>query len=287
MSEQEPTAEPHRPRSPESRPTDTGDATRRALAPPTPVWVLAGLGVAVLGLPLAALAATGGVEHLGTALTNEAVWTALGLTAWTSLLATAVAVVLGVPLALVAERGPRPVAGAAGVIGELPLVIPPVVTGLGLLLAFGRAGLLGGLLDAASLQLTFTSAAVVLAQVSVSLPLVVLAARSGLAAVDPLPEQVAAAHGAGPWRRTRLATLPALRGSVLLGAALAWGRAAGEFGATLTFAGSLPGRTRTLPLEIFTELQSEPRVAAAAALVQLGLAVVVLGTARGLRSRLA
>lgn len=256
---------------------------RSALAPPGVAWPLAALGALVLLLPLVALAGAGGLADLGGAATSRAVLTALRITAVTSTIATVACVLLGVPLALVAERGPPAVARAAGAIGELPFVIPPVVAGLGLLLAFGREGLLGGALRAAGLQLTFTATAVVLAEIVVALPLVVLAVRAGLAAMDPAPELAAAALGAGPWRRFRLATLPALRGPILLGAALAWGRAAGEFGATLTFAGSLPGRTRSLPLEVFSELQADPRRAAAAALLQVLIAVVVLLAARGIR----
>lgn len=257
--------------------------TRAALAPPGIAWPLAALAALVLLLPLVALAWAGGLVNLGEAATSGAVLTALRVTAVTSTIATVVCVVLGVPLALVAERGPRTVARTTGVIGELPFVIPPVVVGLGLLLTFGREGLLGGALEAAGLQLTFTATAVVLAEIVVALPLVVLAVRAGLAALDPAPELAAAALGAGPWRRFRLATLPALRGPILLGAALAWGRAAGEFGATLTFAGSLPGRTRSLPLEVFAELQADPRRAAAAALLQILIAVLVLLAARAIR----
>ncbi len=257
----------------------------RPLAPPRGVVLAAALAAALLVGPLVVLALAGGAARLGDALTSPAVRTALRLTAVTSLWSTVIAVVVGVPLALVAERGSPRLAAAAGVIGEVPLVVPPVVTGLGLLLTFGREGLLGGALDAAGLQVTFTSAAVVLAQASVALPLVVLAVRAGLSALDPGAELAASVHGAGPWRVLRLATLPGLRGAILLGTALAWGRAAGEFGATLTFAGSLPGRTRTLPLAVFAELQRDPELAAAVALLQVGLAVAVLVVARRLRGR--
>lgn len=259
--------------------------SERGLSPPGIAWPAAVLGALLLALPAVALAAAGGAAELGRALASPAVLTALRLTAITSVVATVLALLTGIPLALIAERGPAAAARTAGAISEAPLVVPPVVTGLGLLLAFGRDGLLGGALEAAGLRVTFTATAVVLAQASVALPLVVLAVRSGLAALDPGPELAAAAHGAGPWRRTRLATLPALRGPIALGAGLGWGRAAGEFGATLVFAGSLPGRTRTLPLEIFAELQRAPRLAAAAALLQLVLAVAVLLAARGLRAR--
>lgn len=261
-------------------------ASRAALAPPAVAWPLAALGALLLFLPLLALAWAGGVTDLWRTVTSEAVLTALRITAVTSTIATVLCLVLGVPLALIAERGPPPVDRAAGAIGELPFVVPPVVVGIGLLLTFGREGLLGGAVAAAGLRVTFTSTAVVLAEVVVALPLVVLAVRAGLAALDPAPELAASALGAGPWKRFRLATLPALRGPLLLGAALAWGRAAGEFGATLTFAGSLPGRTRTLPLEVFSELQAEPRRAAAAALLQVLIAAAVLLVARSVRDRI-
>jgi len=258
----------------------------RALAPPAAVRTAAAVGAGLLLAPLLALALAGGVSNLGTAVGNDAVQQALWLTAWTSTIATILAVATGVSLAYVAERERGGWATVAGLVSEVPLVVPPVVVGLGLLLAFGRNGLLGGALDAAGLRLTFTSAAVVIAQASVATPLVVLAVRSGLASTDPTPELAADALGAGPWQRFRWATLPSLRGPILLGAALGWGRAAGEFGATLTFAGSLPGTTRTLPLEVFNELQDRPREAAAAALLQLLLAGLVLVVARRLRDTL-
>ena len=256
-----------------------------ALAPGRAVTWLAGVAAALLVLPVLALLVRGGLAQLLDAAGEPAVRSALWLTGWTATVTTVLATVLGVPLALVAERGPNPLRQLAGGVGEAPLVLPPVVVGLGLLLALGREGLLGGALDAAELRLTFTSAAVVVAQLVVALPMVVVATRAGLAALDPTAELAAAAHGAGPVRRLRLATLPALRGSIALGAALAWGRAAGEFGATLTFAGSLPGRTRTLPLEVFARLQAEPGLAAAAAVLQAVLALVVLLAARRLRER--
>lgn len=255
----------------------------RALAPPAAVRAAALLGAALLLAPLLALAAAGGVAELGTAVGSAAVRQALWLTAWTSALATLVALSTGVPLAYLAERERGPWARVAGLAGEVPLVVPPVVVGLGLLLVFGREGLLGGALAAADLRLTFTSAAVVIAQASVALPLVILAVRAGISATDATPELAAHALGASAWQRFRWATLPALRGPILLGAALGWGRAAGEFGATLTFAGSLPGTTRTLPLEVFNRLQDRPREAAAAALLQVAVAIAALIVARRLR----
>lgn len=252
------------------------------LRPAPAVTATAVVAGALLVLPVVGLVAMGGVGALGRAVTTPAVWTALRLTLVTSAVATVLSVLLGVPLALVAERGRSTARRLAGLAGEVPLVLPPVVVGLGLLLAFGREGLLGGALEAARLQLTFSSAAVVLAQVVVALPLVVLAVRAGLTALDRGPELAAAVHGASPTRVLVGATLPGLRTAVLRGGALAWGRAAGEFGATLTFAGSLPGRTRTLPLEVFTELQTDTRLAAATALIQVGVAVAALAAARRL-----
>lgn len=256
-----------------------GTATLR---PAGPVTALAVAAMLLLVLPVAGLVVMGGLGSLTRALTSDAVLTSLRLTLVTSAVATVLAVALGVPLALVAERGSTGLRRGAALAGEVPLVLPPVVVGLGLLLAFGREGLLGGALDAAGLRITFSSTAVVLAQLVVALPLVVLAVRAGVTALPPGPELAAAVHGAAPREVLWTATLPGLRPAIVRGAALAWGRAAGEFGATLTFAGSLPGRTRTLPLEVFAELQTDPRLAAATALVQVGVAVLALALARRL-----
>lgn len=256
------------------------------LRPATAVTATAVVAGVLLVVPVVGLVAMGGLGALSRALTTPAVWTALRLTLVTSAIATVLSLGLGLPLALVAERGGRIGRRLAALTGEAPLVLPPVVVGLGLLLAFGREGLLGGALAAARLEVTFSSTAVVLAQVVVALPLVVLAVRAGLTALDPGPELAAAVHGAGPTRVLLGATLPGLRAAILRGGALAWGRAAGEFGATLTFAGSLPGRTRTLPLEVFAELQTDTRLAAATALIQVGVAVAALAAARRLEGRL-
>lgn len=237
---------------------------------------------ALLVVPLLAIGIEGGFSALPRAAGDPFVRTALRLTAITSAIATGIAVVFGTALALVAERRGGTAAALAGLAGEVTLVVPPVVLGLGLLATFGRNGLLGGMLDAASLRITFTSTAVILAQVLAALPLAVVAIRSGLRTLDATPERVAAVHGAGPWQQLRLAVLPAMRGPLLLGGALAWGRAAGEFGATLTFAGSLPGRTQTLPLAVHAGLPIDPDLAAAAALIQVGIAVTTLVIARRL-----
>lgn len=247
--------------------------------------MLAAVGALLLLLPIVAIALRGGLSRLPDAIADPGVRTALRLTFVTATISAVLALVLGAAIGMVAERGPSRSRGPAALVGEAPLVVPPVVAGLGLLAAFGREGLLGGMLDAASLRISFTSTAVVLAQVLAATPLAVVAVRSGLRTLDPAPELAAAVHGAGPWQRLRLAVLPAMTGPLLLGTALAWGRAAGEFGATLTFAGSLPGRTRTLPLEVFSTLQEDPDLAAAAALVQLAIAVLALAAARAIGTR--
>ncbi len=249
------------------------------LPPPRAAVALGAVAATLLALPLLGLLVRGG-SRVGDALASEAIRQALLVTARTSLPAAAIATVLGVALALVAERGRGWVAGAAGLLGEVPLVVPPVVSGLGLLLVLGREGLLGGALDVVGLVPTFRAGAVMIVQVVVALPMVVLAVRAGLSTLDPLPEQVAAVHGEGPLRRTLSTTLPALRGPVLLGAGLGWGRAVGEFGATLVFAGSLPGRTRTLPLQVFSDLQADPGLAAGAALVLVATSVAAFVLAR-------
>ncbi len=243
---------------------------------------LAVVAGALLVVPLVAIGVEGGFAALPRAVRDPFVLAALRLTVVTSAIATAIALVLGTALALVAERRGGWAATLAGLAGEVTLVVPPVVLGLGLLATFGRNGLLGGFVDAANFRITFTSTAVVLAQVLAAMPLAVVAIRSGLRTLDPTPERVAAVHGASPWQQLRLAVLPAMRGPVLLGGALAWGRAAGEFGATLTFAGSLPGRTQTLPLAVHAGLPIDPDLAAAAALVQVSLAILTLVIARRL-----
>ena len=239
----------------------------------------AGLFALFLLLPLAGLvwrAATDGdvSEELGAGAT----WEALRLSVVTATIALALAVALGTPLAYLLARSPSRAAGLATSLLDLPLVLPPTVAGIALLSAFGRSGYLGEALDGVGLRLSFTTAAVVLAQLFVSGPFYVRAARAGFASADPRFEGVAYTLGLSRWRTFRSVTLPLVWPALAAGAVLCWARALGELGATLLFAGSLPGETQTMPLAILAAFESEAGLAGAVSLsvVLLGVAFVLL-----------
>ncbi|HEU4757094.1 MAG TPA: molybdate ABC transporter permease subunit, partial [Agromyces sp.] len=199
-------------------------------------------------------------------------------------LATALCLVLGVPLAALLARAaawrtlPRRLLRAAVTV---PLVLPPVVGGIALLLLLGRRGLVGGLLDEwFGVTVPFTTGAVVLAQVFVALPFLVFAVEGALRSADRRTELAAATLGASRWQVFRHVTLPLVAPGVAAGAVLCFTRALGEFGATITFAGSLPGVTRTLPIASYLAMQTDPDEAVALALLLLAVSVVVLLTLR-------
>jgi len=235
--------------------------------------------VALLALPLLGLLAQGVPALLGGGLVHPLVLQALLVSLGTSLLALGTVLLLGTPLAwlLARSRASAPLE----LLVQLPIVLPPSLAGLALLFAFGRHGLLGPLLARAGISLAFSPAAVVLAQVFVAAPYYVQAAASAFRALDETLLALARTLGCSPARAFfRLAlplAAPALRG----GAALAWARALGEFGATLLFAGSLPGATQTLPLAIYAALETDLHAAAALGVVLLLAALALLLLARG------
>ena len=163
----------------------------------------------------------------------------------------------------------------------LPMVLPPTVAGVALLRGFGRRGLLGGPLDALGIGLPFTTGGAVAAAVFVAMPFLVLSLEGALTGLDPQYEEAAATMGAGALTTLRLVTLPLVRPSLAAGAALCWARALGEFGATITFAGNLPGATQTLPLKVYLLLQEDPAGATAVSLLLLAVAAAVLLALRG------
>ena len=200
-------------------------------------------------LGLGARAATDG--RVWELATSEAVRSALVLSLWTATLSTVLAVLLGTPVAYGLARARFPGRSLLDTLVDLPIVLPPTVAGVALLTAFGARGLLGEpLAEVFGLRLTFTAAAVVMAQLLVAAPFYVRAARSGFAAVDPQLERVAYTLGASRVETFLRITVPQARGALLAGVVLCWARALGELGATLIFAGSLEGRTRTMPLAI-------------------------------------
>ncbi|HXF73576.1 MAG TPA: molybdate ABC transporter permease subunit [Actinomycetota bacterium] len=195
--------------------------------------------------------------------------------------AAGLAALLGLPLAWVLARVPFPGRALLRSLVLLPLVLPPVVAGIGLLAAFGRRGILGRPLATLGVELPFTTAAAVLAAAFVAFPLFVLAVEAGIRSLDARLEDAAATMGASRWYALRRVVLPLLRPSLSSGLALAWARALGEFGATIMFAGNLRGRTQTLPLAAFEVAQTDPGGGVAIALVLVGISVAVLVVLRG------
>ncbi|HLZ36682.1 MAG TPA: ABC transporter permease [Mycobacteriales bacterium] len=243
---------------------------------PLPLLVPAVLAVGFVTLPLAGLLVRAPWTALPALLTDPALLTALRLSLVCSSGALAASLALGVPLAWVLARTEFRGKPAVRALVLLPLVLPPVVGGVALLLAFGRAGLLGAPLAAVGITLPFTTAGAVMAETFVALPFLVLAVEGALGTLDRQHEEVAATLGAGPLRVFATVTLPLVAPGVAAGAALAWARALGEFGATVTFAGNLPGRTQTLPLAVYLALQDNPDAAVAASLLLLAVCALVL-----------
>ena len=242
---------------------------------PVLVVALAVAGGVGLVLPVVGLGTRVPWGHLASLLAADSARTALGLSLRTCLVSTAVCLVLGVPLALVLARE-WPGVRVARVLVVLPMTLPPVVAGLALLATFGRRGLLGARLEAVGVSIAFSTVAVVMAQVFVSLPFLVVTLEAALRSRDQRTEEVARTLGASPWRVLTHVTLPLVAPALLRGTALALGRGLGEFGATLTFAGSLEGRTRTMPLAIYLarESDSDTSLALAAVLIVLSALVV-------------
>jgi molybdate transport system permease protein len=191
-------------------------------------------------------------------------------------------VILGVPLAWVLARSQARGISALRALVTLPLVLPPVVGGVALLLAFGRQGILGRLLDQwTGITLPFTTAGVIIAETFVAMPFLVITVEGAFRAADRGYEEAAATLGASRLAVFRTVTLPLIAPSMLAGAVLCWARALGEFGATITFAGNFPGRTQTMPLAVYVALESDPDAAIALSLVLLVVSVAVLAGLRG------
>jgi molybdate transport system permease protein len=252
-----------------------------------PRWLYAPAAVAALFvvLPLVAVAVKVDWANFLTLVSSDSSVTALLLSLRTAAASTVLCLLFGVPLALVLARSDSRVVRAVRPLILLPLVLPPVVGGLALLYAFGRLGLVGEYLEAAGIRIAFTTTAVVLAQTFVSLPFLVIALEGAARTAGTDYESVAATLGARPSRVWWRVTLPLLAPGLVSGAVLAFARSLGEFGATLTFAGSRQGVTRTLPLEIYLQRETDPDAAVALSLLLVAVAaVVVLGLgARRLR----
>jgi molybdate transport system permease protein len=242
--------------------------------PPLALTAAAAVGVAFLVLPLAGLLARAPWRQLPSLVTTPAARTALRLSLECSFGALGLAVVTGVPLAWLLARKSFPGKAIVRAVVTVPLVLPPVVGGVALLLAFGRRGIV-------PLHLAFTTWGAIAAEAFVAMPFLVLAVEGAIASLDERFEDVATTLGAGPLSTFRRVTLPLVAPGLAAGAALAWARALGEFGATITFAGNLPGHTQTLPLDVYLALQSNPDAAVALSVVLLVLSITVLVALRG------
>ena len=243
------------------------------------LYALAVLAALVVVLPLVAMVARVNWANFLPLVTSGPALAALGLSLRTSVASTALCVVLGVPLAVVLARGRFPMMGLLRSLVLLPLVLPPVVGGIALLYTFGRQGLLGGTLELLGLQIAFSTTAVVLAQTFVALPFLVVSLEGALRTGGQRYEAVAATLGASPGTVFRRVTLPLVLPGLASGAVLSFARSLGEFGATLTFAGSLQGVTRTLPLEIYLQRETDPDAAVALSLVLVAVAIAVVALA--------
>ena len=240
------------------------------------------IGGAFVVLPVAALVTRAPWGRFGDVLGGEGARAALRLSLEVSLAATMLSVALGVPLAWVLARREFRGHVLLRAMVVLPIVLPPVVAGVALLEALGRQGVVGGWLDRAlGIQLTFSTGGAIVAATFVSMPLVVLAAEAGFRGLDRRFEQAAGVLGASPGYTLRRVVLPMTAPQLAAGAVLAWARALGEFGATITFAGNLQGRTQTVPLAVFQQLQTDRDGAVALSLVLVLVSIAVLVALRG------
>lgn len=263
------------------------DGTAAAGRFPGWLYLPAGLGAAVLLLPLAALLVRLDWTGVPAAITSPAALQALGLSLATASWATLACIVLGVPLALVIARSRPGVAAALRTLVTLPLVLPPLVGGIALLALLGRTGLFGEVLAVWGIRIPFTTAAVVIAQVFVALPFLVISVEGALRTAGTRFEGVAAGLGAGRFTVFRRITLPLVAPGLLAGAVLCFARALGEFGATALFAGNAAGTTRTMPLAIYTAFNGagvSEDTAIVLSLMLIAVAIAVLVLMRGWRA---
>lgn len=245
--------------------------------PPVALAVPFLLALAFVVLPLVGLVSRAPWSRVWVDLTTPGVGTALRLSLECSLGAMVLSAGLGIPLAWVLARVQLPGRSLVRALTMLPMVLPPVVGGVALLLAFGRTGLVGQYLYAwTGFTLPFTVWGAIAAEAFVAMPFLVLTVEAGIRSADRRLEDAAATLGAGRWRTFRRVTLPLIAPSLMAGLALAWARALGEFGATITFAGNYPGTTQTIPLAVYVDLETQPDVAIVLSLVLLAVSIIIL-----------
>lgn len=248
---------------------------------PVLLWVPAGVALGLVVLPVVGLITRTNLRDFPSLVTSPAALHALDLSVRTAAVSTVLCLVLGGPLAVVLARSQAPGIRLLRAVVLLPLVLPPVVGGLALLYLLGRKGFAGQFLDFAfGVRIPFTTAAVVIAQTFVAMPFLVVALEGALRTAGDRYEAVAATLGARPWTVFRRVTVPLVLPAVGSGLVLSFARALGEFGATITFAGSLEGVTRTLPLQVYTLTETDVDGAVALSLLLVIVAVLVIVVAR-------
>ncbi len=249
----------------------------RRVSLPAPVLALAIVAVLFFALPLIGLLWRAPWSSAWGYLTEDSALTALRLSLICSLWATLLSVVFGVPLAWLLARVEFPGRAVVRALCTLSMVLPPVVGGVALFFALGRRGLVGQYLDRwFDVRLPFTTAGVVVAQTFVAMPFLVITVEAALRQLDRRVEDASRTLGASSWYTFRRVTLPAIRPALVAGAVLAWARALGEFGATITFAGNFPGTTQTMPLAVYLALETNPEQAIVLALLLIAISFAVL-----------
>jgi molybdate transport system permease protein len=252
---------------------------------PLGLWLGSAPLLIYLAAPLVALVVVVPPRELVEGLSSPTSLHALWLSIRTTLIATLLLVALGTPLAYVLARSRFAGHELVDTLVDLPVTIPPVVAGVGLLLTFGRRGLLGRHFELLGVQVAFSTAAVVMAQVFIASPFFVKAARAGFEGVDTRLEAAARTLGAGRWRVFWTVTAPLARPALVSGVVLAWARALSEFGATMMFAGNFPGRTQTLSLAVMSALESDLETAVAVSALSLVLGLLALLAAKAAARR--
>ena len=256
---------------------------RREQRPPAAAVAVAVVAVAFFALPFAGLLWRVPWSRLWEVLSSDGVRTALRLSLVTSVVAAVLSLLFGVPLAWLLARVQFPGRRFVRALCTLSMVLPPVVGGVALFFSFGRRGLFGRWLDEwFGITLPFSAAGVVMAQTFVAMPFLVLTVEAALRQHDGRVDDAARTLGGSRWYVFRRVTIPAVRPALVAGAVLAWARALGEFGATITFAGNSPGRTQTMPLAIYLALESDPEAALVLSVLMIGVSFAVLA---GLRDR--
>ncbi|MEC9309459.1 MAG: ABC transporter permease [Chloroflexota bacterium] len=247
-----------------------------------PLWMPAGITVTLLyvlfiGLPVVAILVKAAQQKgLMASLLSDTTIQALQLSIVTSIISIIIVVIIGTPFALLLARKDNLLLKFIDSLVELPIILPPIVAGVAMLMAFGRQGIMGPALSSVGIALPFTTGAVICAQIFVAAPFYIRAAKLGFQSVSTDYEDVSQTLGVSPWQTFWKLTIPLASPSILSGLALAWARAISEFGATIMFAGNLTGKTQTMPLAILTAMESDIGASLGLSVILLFASIVVL-----------